>query len=74
MKRQSGTMLPLYYLSTHSIILVLTRLYGMSIYLLGILHRRRRFCILLGALMKYLLEVCKWLRKYSIKASEAPVK
>ena len=69
MKRQSGTMLPLYYLSTHSIILVLTRLYGMSIYLLGILHRRRRFCILLGN-----LKLGKSLRKYSIKASEAPVK
>ena len=70
MKRQSDTMLPLYYLSTHSIILVLTRLYGMSMYLLSILHRRRRFCILLGALMK----LGKSLRKYSIKPSEAPVK
>ena len=70
MKRQSGTMLPLYYLSTHGIILVLTHSYGMSMYLLVILlHRRRRFCILLGN-----LKLGKSLRKYSIKASEAPVK
>ena len=63
MKRQSGTMLPLYYLSTHSIILVLTRLYGMSMYLPVILHRRRGFCILLGALMKHLLEVRQIVKK-----------
>ena len=74
MKRQSGTMLPLYYLSTHGIILVLTHSYGMSMYLLSILHRRRRFCILLVAIMKHLLKVRQLGRKYSIKASEAPVK